>query len=161
MQKVKSNEQKVTRNEQTVTSNEHKVTRNEQKVTSNEQKVTSNEQKVTSYEQKLTSNEQKVQPHYSYSATYFITNLANVQLFFTQFKRVSSHCLSYFHFNNTCYICRKPLYLPIFPFIDFQRIALGSTMCIKTYFLNQCNTTKLTNSEEQNENYDCKLYNKA
>ena len=34
-------------------------------------------------------------------------------------------------------------------------------MYIKAYFLNQYRTIKLTNSEKQNENYDCKLYNKA
>ena len=43
------------------------------------------------------------------------------------------------------------------PFIDVPRIAFGSTMYIKPYFLNQCNTTKLTNSERQKKNYDCKL----
>ena len=29
-------------------------------------------------------------------------------------------------------------------------------MYIKAYFLNQCSTAKLTNSEKKNENYDCK-----
>ena len=43
------------------------------------------------------------------------------------------------------------------PFIDVHKITLGSTIDIKAYFLNQCNTAKLTNSEKYNENYDCKL----
>ena len=43
------------------------------------------------------------------------------------------------------------------PFTNVQRIALGSTMYFKTYFLNECNTTKLINSKKLNENYDCKL----
>ena len=30
-------------------------------------------------------------------------------------------------------------------------------MYIKTYFLNQCSTKKLTNLEKYNENYDYKL----
>ena len=34
------------------------------------------------------------------------------------------------------------------PFIDSQRILLGSTIYIKAYFLNQCHATKLTNSEK-------------
>ena len=33
----------------------------------------------------------------------------------------------------------------------------GSAMYIKVYFLNQCSSTKLTNSDKYNENYDCKL----
>ena len=40
--------------------------------------------------------------------------------------------------------------------IDVQRKNLGSPMYIKTFFLNQCHTTKLTYSEKW-KNYDCKL----
>ena len=42
-------------------------------------------------------------------------------------------------------------------FIDVQIITLRSLMYMKAYFLYQCHTTKLTNSEKKNENYDCKL----
>ena len=35
------------------------------------------------------------------------------------------------------------------PFIDAQRIPLGSNMYIKAYFLNQCHTTKLTKIQKK------------
>ena len=43
------------------------------------------------------------------------------------------------------------------PFIDVQRITLGSNLYIKVYFLNQCHTAKLTNSEKLSKNCDFKL----
>ena len=41
--------------------------------------------------------------------------------------------------------------------IDVWRIYVAPTMYIKTYFLNQCNKARFTNSEKQNnENFGCK-----
>ena len=70
-------------------------------------------------------------------------------------RGVSPHSLLYSHFNTVPLFVEKSYTTP---FIDVQTTqVLGSTMYIKAYFPNQCNTTKLSNSEKQNESYDCKL----
>ena len=69
-------------------------------------------------------------------------------------RGVSPHSYFYSHFNTI------PLFVERFytnPFIDVQRVTLQSTMYIKAYFLNQSNTSKFFNSENNNENHDCKL----
>ena len=88
---------------------------------------------------------------YCYSTTNSTTNLSSKQLFFTQFKN-GYHPIIY----PICTLIPSPLFVkkPYTSPFTMSREYLGSTMYIKAYFLNKCSTTKLTNSEKQNENYD-------
>ena len=80
---------------------------------------------------------------YCYIVLPILSNLANVQLFFTEFNQFT------FYFIPTLILSLLLLEKPdATPFTDIQRITLRLTMCIKAYFLNQHNATKLTSSEK-------------
>ena len=51
--------------------------------------------------------------------------------------------------------CKKSL-IPALSLMS-RELLWGQPCMSKVYFLNQCSTIKLTNSEKQNENFDCKL----
>ena len=67
---------------------------------------------------------------------------------------VSPHSLFYSYFNTIPLFIEKSY---TNSFIDVQGVTLGSIKYIKAYFLNQFNTSKLSNSEKLNGNDDCKL----